>query len=389
MDKQKQKTNRKYFINIALLIIFTAGTLFLLLKDDFASVVSTISQANVWYLLVIVVLMAAYFFLEGCTLTIFAKIYKRSYSLIKGILNGMIGVFFSGITPSASGGQFAQAYTFGKQGIKISNSASILFMNFIVYQSVLVIYVLIALLFRFNEFTAILPSLNLFGFNLSFLSLTLIGFGINAVVIGGLFFMAYSKFLHRLILVYGISFLAKIKIVKNPEKMQNTVEYQVATFKREFTKLLGNYKILLIVAAIHALKLTIFYSIPYLATIALGASADLTESIVMSSYLYMITSYFPLPGASGGSETFFVIMFKQVIKASTTVVDTLVTSIMLVWRFATFYIGLILGAITVVAYRESGTQEFVTMANPKIILTSEFEKIQLDNENIIDEREKE
>lgn len=381
MANEKPKTNRKYIINIFILIIFTVGTLVLLLKDDFDEVVDTVLKANGWYILLVVVAMMLYYLLEGVILTIFAKLYKRSYKFFKGVLNGMIGTFFSGITPSASGGQFAQAYAFGKQGIKLSNSASILFMNFIVYELVLVLYVLVTLVFRFNDFTAIMPFVDLGGYRLSFLSLTLIGFAINAVVIGGLFFTAYSKFLHRIILVNGINLLAKLKIIKNKEKIRTQAEHQVLMFRREFTKLLTNFKVLLIVALLQFLKLTIFYSIPYFAIKAVGADVSFTESIIMSSYLYMITSFFPVPGASGGSEAFFVIMFKKLITIPGLNLDSIITSIMLIWRFATFYIGLLIGALVVVFYRESGTQEFVTMANPKIVLTAEMSKIVINNDD--------
>ena len=117
-------------------------------------------------------------------------------------------------------------------------------MNFIVYELVLVLYVLVTLIFRFNDFTAIMPFVDLGGYRLSFLSLTLIGFAINAVVIGGLFFTAYSKFLHRIILVNGINLLAKLKIIKNKEKIRTQAEHQVLMFRREFTKLLTNFKVL-------------------------------------------------------------------------------------------------------------------------------------------------
>lgn len=389
MASEKPKTNKKYIINLLVLVIITIGTLILLLKDDFNEVVDTVLRADLWYIFLIIMAMVIYYLIEGLALTIFAKLYRRSFKFYKGVLNGMIGTFFSGITPSASGGQFAQAYAFKKQGIKISNSASILFMHFIVYELVLVLYVLVTLIFRFNDFTTIMPYTEIAGYRLSFLALTLIGFGINAAVIGGLFFMAYSKLFHRLVLVHGINLLAKLKIIKNKEKVQRQAELQVSMFRREFTKLLTNFKVLVIVAFLQFIKLTVFYSVPYLAAKAVGANVDFGESLIMASYLYMITSFFPIPGASGGSEAFFVIMFKRMISIPGFSLDSIITSIMLIWRFATFYIGLIVGAFVVIFYRESGTKEFVTMANPKIVLTGEISKITISDEDYININKKE
>ena len=61
-------------------------------------------------------------------LTLFAKVYKKDYTLKQGIVNAMAGIFFNGITPMASGGQFYQVYAFNKQGIKATYSSSILLM---------------------------------------------------------------------------------------------------------------------------------------------------------------------------------------------------------------------------------------------------------------------
>lgn len=61
----------------------------------------------------------AYFYLiNAMNLTLFARVYKEDYCLKQGIVNAMAGIFFNGITPMASGGQFYQIYAFNKQGIK-------------------------------------------------------------------------------------------------------------------------------------------------------------------------------------------------------------------------------------------------------------------------------
>ena len=118
MASEKPKTNKKYIINLLVLVIITIGTLILLLKDDFNEVVDTVLRADLWYIFLIIMAMVIYYLIEGLALTIFAKLYRRSFKFYKGVLNGMIGTFFSGITPSASGGQFAQAYAFKNRELK-------------------------------------------------------------------------------------------------------------------------------------------------------------------------------------------------------------------------------------------------------------------------------
>ena len=82
--------------------------------------------------------------------------------------------FFHGVTPSASGGQFAQVYVFKKQGVPLSDSASVLWMDFIVYQSTMIASVFILILLRFHHFYT----------NYSqFFLLVLLGFLVNSLVI--------------------------------------------------------------------------------------------------------------------------------------------------------------------------------------------------------------
>ena len=54
----------------------------------------------------------------------------------------------------------------------------------------------------------------------------------------------------------------------------------------------------------------------------------------------------PLPGASGGSEASFVMLFGFLGK-------TLVSTAMLIWRVFTFYFGLLISLITVAVAKET------------------------------------
>ena len=54
----------------------------------------------------------------------------------------------------------------------------------------------------------------------------------------------------------------------------------------------------------------------------------------------------PLPGASGGSEASFVMLFGFLGK-------TIVSTAMLIWRVFTFYFGLLISLITVAVAKET------------------------------------
>lgn len=364
MTKQQQK----YLWSILLLLGVSAIAIYFVLKDDTETIINLIKSADIKWLLLGLALIISCFFIEGCILKIFARLYVRKYPLLKGVCNGMIGSFFSGITPSASGGQFAQAYTFSRQGVKVTNAASILFMHFICHQSVLIIYGLIALIVKYNDMSKLTLTINLWGFQLDVITISLIGFAMNVLVMVMLFVLAFSKKLHHLIVNIGIGFLSKLKIIKNPEQKRMDINTKVETFRIELKRLTQNWWVIISVSLLMFVKMTIMNSIPYL--MGLAVNVDMTntifDGIAMTSFVNMVTAMVPIPGASGGAELVFTMMFMRFFDGT----QQTVSAINLLWRFESFYFGLILGALVFIFYRESPKTEAIK-ADSRTILELE------------------
>ncbi len=156
-NKKLNKKTKKYAINLIVILVVALGfTTFTLLSDNnLASVIEAFANANGWIIGVILIMMIIIVLIESTILFILARLYTTRFSLGKGIGNYFIGVFFSHLTPSSSGGQFAQAYTFKQQGIELANAASILVMHFLLYQIAQVFFGFLALIFRFNQFSSL------------------------------------------------------------------------------------------------------------------------------------------------------------------------------------------------------------------------------------------
>ena len=191
------KSSKKYIAYISILVVVTVLTVYFVMKQDPKAVIETILNCNVPWLLVSILGVVFYFLVEAVVLMILTRMYKRKYPYFKSVLNTMIGTFFSNITPSSSGGQFAQAYTFSKQGVKVTNAASILFMHFILYQIVMVLFSFFIFIFKYSDLAATTANIHLFGVDFSLISISLIGFVINTFVIVALFLLAFSERLHQ------------------------------------------------------------------------------------------------------------------------------------------------------------------------------------------------
>lgn len=377
------KSSKKYIVYISILVVVTALAVYFVLKQDPKSVINVILNCNIGWLLVSILGVVFYFLVEGIILMILTRMYKRKYSYVKSILNTMIGTFFSNITPSSSGGQFAQAYTFSKQGVKVTNAASILFMHFILYQIVMVLFSLFILVFKYNDLSMTTVKINLFGVNFSLISISLIGFVINTFVIVALFLLAFSERLHQFIVTKGIDFLHKIKIVKDKKEQAIKINTKVETFRLEFKRLTQNWPVLLITSILFFIKLIIISSIPYFLAKSMGLEFSSTNEFInivdttsMTWLVSSITQMVPIPGGSGGAELVFQNMFGGTFFKNATNAD--ISALILLWRSVTFYLGLIIGFIVFISYRESPKKESFLHGDNKTLL--ELQVINLENE---------
>lgn len=353
--KKKHKiglTNQqiKYLVSISVMVLVTGLALYYVLKDNIFTTFSKLEQAKAPYVAIMIGLVLVTYIIEGLVLTIFAKLYRKRYQVYQGVLNGLIGNFFSSITPFASGGQFVQAYTFSRQGIRPADSASILVMLFIVSQTAIVFYGTLALIFGYKTTILNMQNTELFGLTFSPIAFSLFGYGMNIVSLGSLFLLSYCRPLHRFVLNNGINILAKLHLIKDPERKRTSLAAQVATFRIELTRLLKNGWVLLLTFLLEFIKFTCCNLFPIFAGYALGVNmtGKFFETIWSYSYLSMITSFIPIPGASGGAEAGFQILFLSIYQ------DAAITSAAnILTRFISFYLTLGIGLMVFIFYRGS------------------------------------
>ena len=173
-------------------------------------------------------------------------------------------------------------------------------------------------------------------------------------VIAGLFLGAKSKKLQNFICNNIIKFLSKIRIVKNYTDTVFKISKSLENFREELNILQRNKNILIKSSIINLFKLIIIYSIPFFAAKALHIDVSIKQLpnfIGICSFVYMITAFVPIPGASGGSEGVYFMLFSQYLGA----VGTPTT--MLIWRFITYYLGLIIGGLIFAVNKEINRTE--------------------------------
>lgn len=339
------KKKRQSIINIAAIFVCSFLVVFLLIRKDFNNIVATIGNAKWIFLVIAVAFQSLSPLCEGVIMMSLGRRYRKDYTYKEGIINTTIGLLFCFITPSATGGQFAQVYVFNKQGIKVEKSASILIVNFIAYEVVVVLYCFLTLIFNYNYLSTTLGKIPIGNWNISFIVLAIIGFVINLIGIFGIIILAYSKIANKFV-HFLIRLLAKIKIVKSVEYRTKKIDERVQVFRENLADIRGIRKKFFLICFMNVIKLTIQFLIPFFCALALGVDVQLNQIMIivaLSSYLLLITTYIPIPGSSGGSEFFFYLLFTPIFGQG----GAVLASAMILWRTITFYIPLLYcGAVT-------------------------------------------
>ena len=373
-EAKKKRSGLKYLIYIIIVLIATGISLTMSLwGDNFNKVIDTMGSADWRWFGLMLGLVAVSYMLEALIILVFCRLFTRKYKFHQGLATSMIGQFYSDVTPGASGGQAMQVYTMKTQGVQVSNAASIMVMSFILYQSSLILFDIVALVVEWDKVISI--NVKLFDAYIPMWPIILAGFALNLAVIALLFTMSYSHHFHNFILHYAIGILGKFRILKDPDKSRESLRVQVENFKIELKHLLYNIPVLLLQLFFYILILFVRNSIPYFSALAvhatnLGDSFDfmtMLHTCFLTSFHQMCTGLIPLPGSAGVSEVFFEKLFSDFFQGA-----GVIQSAQILWRTATFHIVLVVSGIVAAFYR-SRAKEPVPFADHKTFVNMQLE----------------
>ena len=249
-------------------------------------------------------------------------------------LTGVLSCYFmSSITPSATGGSAAEMLILNRSGMTWGEAGCLTTICGILYQVTLLILLLIFVLVLGVHFA-------LRGILLHLLYSFLIFY---STLIFLLFF-----FLNRMDLVYrlvhwGMRFANRHfpKLKFSEEHVLNWVNDFFTDFKNGFRILFINkpqYLILNIFG--YSLYFICFFSVAFFALLSLGVYVPLKQVFIHQIPLYLVFGFLPTPGASGGVE----LSMSSVFLSSTG--PEKISLFILFWRFITFFLTMIIGAIT-------------------------------------------
>ncbi len=324
--------------NIGLLAILTFFVFKLTLEQNLEETLQIISEAHWGWLSLSFLSVLFMFYVWGLGIQAYTNLIGGRINSTQALNIALIGAFGSGITPSATGGQLFQAVAFRRLNIRYAQAASILWLDFLLYQMVMITMVFILLVLKLSSFLYIS----------GLFTMVLFGFLLNSLVLVVLFVLAKSQRLHHWLSSRGIYSLHRLKLVKDPQESMKKLESSLQRFRDSMALLLQNKKVMIIGVITNVIRLILYFFLPYLIAKALRAPIlrnDIYNMIALSSFVMMINVFIPLPGASGGTELTFLSMFA-------TIVDQIYLSpLVLIWRFLSYYLIIIVGALIFLYYK--------------------------------------
>ncbi|MBI9012773.1 MAG: flippase-like domain-containing protein [Clostridiales bacterium] len=325
--------NRFWFIIGALFLISACTYLFT--SGQYINVVHALKSMNKWWLLSAMGLILIYWLVETKIIHLLInRLYKKK-KFRDALKVSMIGQFFSGITPFATGGQPAQLVLLSKLDVPVGMGSSMLMSKFIIYQGILVLYAGILLILKANMFLSNIS--NLF-------SLVLIGFGVNLVVISALVFISISKKTNKKVSNKIIKILYKINLIKNIDMVQLKIAKNIEEFHQQVAILSGHKILVFKMVLLTFFQLTCYFLVPYCLYRGFGLTGvAITDIIAATAFVLMVTSFIPMPGGSGGAEGGFYIIFGMFF------IGKYIVPAILVWRVITYYMWMVIGGFWVLS----------------------------------------
>ncbi|MBR6546446.1 MAG: flippase-like domain-containing protein [Clostridia bacterium] len=213
-------------------------------------------------------------------------------------------IYFSSITPSATGGQPAAAFYMTKSGIPLSQSSAVLVLNVTFYTVGLIVFTGIAFLLRPEFYASFAPTEKL---------CVWLGLGFHALLAAVCILFMVSR---KMVLLVGgliIRLLSALHIFKNREEKMQAFRASIETYRSCLTILKKNPSLVFRLLFYSVMQRLILTPITYLVFLSMGIEASLVDVVAMQIYCTVGASAVPLPGAMGISEALYVLLFKRFI----------------------------------------------------------------------------
>lgn len=330
---------KKKNIWVIVLILLIGLTLYAIVGNNesftFEGFVNYVKAASGKWIFLAFLCMMGFFVFEGLALKVLCNAFGYKRSTKKCIVYSSSDIYFSAITPSATGGQPVSAYFMMKDKIPGAVTTIILLVNLTLYTISIIVIGIVCFVTRPTFIT-----------NFSVISkiMIIIGVCVQFVLLILFILLVYKEKIITKSANAILKLLHKIHLVHNVEDKQARLKNVEAQYK-ECALAIGSHKKQIFVAFIfNLLQRLSLIMVSVCVFIAVGGSTHkIFDAFVAQGLVVIGSTSVPIPGAVGAADYLFIDGFGSLVKDS--------ISIELLSRGISFYCCIIIcGIITLIAY---------------------------------------
>lgn len=335
---------RKQIINVAVLLALIGLTFYMIFynSDGFSleSVEKFVEDIHWPFLIGAFICMIMNIGFKGLSLGVLSRALGYKKSFIRNYSYASADIYFSAITPSATGGQPASAFYMVRDGIPISHTTAILSVNLLMYTASLIALALITFILRPNLF------INIDSWIVKVC--IIVGLLVQLLFLSIYVLIMISEKLVMRIARWMVNIGAAVRIIKHKKEYISRIDASVHRFKNSVLLLARNKKALTASFFLNlaerlvyiSIGVLVFYGALYNIPSLAGVKINVIDIYALEAFCWFGAYCVPLPGAVGASEAIFNNVFSMVISNTILLSATMVTT-----RGINFYISLIFAGI--------------------------------------------
>lgn len=301
-------STKKQVIQTAVFLLIMCLTFSVLFRGkDLKNIWNAVSDLSPFYFSVSVLLALAFVALEGGMIWYLLRTVSKEQkcsSLWRCIQYSFIGFFYSGITPSATGGQPVQLYYMNRDGNRGADSTVVLMTVAAVYKFVLVLAGTGILLFCGESLRQKLGR---------YFILYLFGLLLNVIVVSLILaVMLFPAGMYRAA-VSSERFLVRIRILKPSGQRAEKISGFIDNYKNAVALLKSEKGKIAVVVFLTAVQRSTVFVITYMVYRGFGFSGiGAGRIILLQASVYIAVDMLPLPGAQGITELMYQSVFSSI-----------------------------------------------------------------------------
>ncbi|MBE6629823.1 MAG: flippase-like domain-containing protein [Ruminococcaceae bacterium] len=333
-----KKSHKKQLLNIAFVVLL-AGLTFLMLflssdELNMESLTSFFADCNLWLIAAAVGCMLLYIVMEAASLHIILYRFGHRPRLSASLAYSASDVYYSAITPSATGGQPASAFYMIRDGVSGGTACFALVFNLLAYTASLLTIGTVVLALNFPLFLSFSIWVKLFIIAGFVAQLSLLFLFIACIRHPGAV-LRLGNFL--------ITVLVRIRIIRKEEKWRGKLDRMVKKYRGCYECFQHQRGLFWQVFLCNVLQRA---SLIFVSALVCFSATDcsLWDMFVMQTFAMIGYNSIPLPGGSGAYEFLYINIYEKAFGSDFILIAMMVT------RVISYYLSMLLSGLYTALY---------------------------------------